>query len=357
MTTHSPDPVLRVGLVGYGLAGSVFHAPLISTTPGLSLAAVVTGNPERQAQARAEHPGVTVVDSVEGLWPLNLDLVVVASPNRLHAAHATAALEAGVAVVVDKPLAVSADEARSLNDLAERLGLLLSVFQNRRWDGDFRTVAELVRSGRLGTVHRFESRFERWRPQLKGGWRESGDPTEAGGLLYDLGSHLVDQALTLFGPVAEVYAELDCRRSGAQADDDAFVALRHGNGTRSHLWMSAVAGSLGPRFRVLGSDSAYVCQGLDGQEAALRAGRTPADDDWGVVPASGYGLLGAGDDAAPYPTVPGGYQHYYAGVAEALHGRAPVPVEGRDAVATLEVLEAARRSAAERRVVAPGADR
>ena len=351
MTTPPTDPALRVGLVGYGLAGSVFHAPLISTTDGLTLAAVVTGNPERQAQAQAEHPGVTVVDSIDGLWPLNPDLVVVASPNRLHVAHARAALEAGVAAVVDKPLAASADEARPLVELAERLGLPLSVFQNRRWDGDFRTVAELVESGRLGTVHRFESRFERWRPQLKGGWRELGDPAEAGGLLYDLGSHLVDQALSLFGPVAEVYAELDCRRPGAQADDDAFVALRHHSGTRSHLWMSAVTGSLGPRFRVLGSDGAYVCHGLDGQEAALRAGRTPADDDWGVTPPAEYGLLGAGDDAAPYPTAPGAYQRYYAGVAEALRGRAPVPVEPRDALTTLAVLAAARRSAAEQRVV------
>ncbi|QMU75427.1 Gfo/Idh/MocA family oxidoreductase [Streptacidiphilus sp. PB12-B1b] len=351
---HTPDRRLRVGLIGYGLAGSVFHAPLISTTPGLSLAAVVTANPERQAQARAEHPGVAVVDGIDGLWPLDLDLVVVASPNRLHVAHATAALEAGVAVVVDKPLAASAEEADALNAHAERLGLPLSVFQNRRWDGDFLTVAELVRSGRLGTVHRFESRFERWRPQLKGGWRELGDPAEAGGLLYDLGSHLVDQALTLFGPVAEVYAEVDCRRDGAQADDDAFVALRHANGVRSHLWMSAVTGSLGPRFRVLGSESAYVCYGLDGQEAALREGRTPADDGWGAVPESAYGLLGAGEEAAPHPTLPGRYQHYYAQVAEALHGRAPLPVEGRDAVATLAVLAAARRSAAERQLVPLG---
>jgi scyllo-inositol 2-dehydrogenase (NADP+) len=344
-------PSLRVGLIGYGLAGSVFHAPLIAATPGLSLAAVVTANAERQAQARREHPGVAVVDSVDGLWELNLDLVVVASPNRLHVAHATAALEAGVAVVVDKPLAPSAAEARELAAFAEQRGLPLSVFQNRRWDGDFLTVAGLVRSGKLGTVHRFESRFERWRPQPKGGWRESGDPAEAGGLLYDLGSHLVDQALTLFGPVTEVYAEVDCLREGSQADDDAFVALRHAGGTRSHLWMSAFAGSLGPRFRVLGSDNSYVCHGLDGQESALRAGRTPADPGWGVTRPAGYGLLGAGEDAAPHPTEHGAYQRYYAGVAEALHGRAPVPVEVDDAVAALTVLEAARLSAAEHRVV------
>ncbi|MEZ0090247.1 Gfo/Idh/MocA family oxidoreductase [Streptacidiphilus sp. EB129] len=349
------DTSLRVGLVGYGLAGSVFHAPLISTTPGLSLSAVVTANPDRQAQVRREHPGADVLDSVDQLWnrPLDrrLDLVVIASPNRSHAPTATAALRAGAAVVVDKPLAVGAAEAQALVTLAEELGLPLSVFQNRRWDGDFLTVAELVRSGKLGRVNRFESRFERWRPELKGGWRELGDPAEAGGLLYDLGSHLVDQALTLFGPATSVYAELDARRTGAEADDDAFVALTHADGTRSHLWMSAVAGSLGPRFRVLGTESSYVCDGLDGQEAALRAGRTPVDADWGVTASADYGLLGAGDAVVPYPTRAGAYQDYYAGVAQALRGLAPVPVEPRDAVAALAVLEAARRSATEGRTV------
>ncbi|MFC1415766.1 Gfo/Idh/MocA family oxidoreductase [Streptacidiphilus cavernicola] len=346
----SPSP-LRVGLIGYGVAGAVFHAPLITATPGLELAAVVSRNPERQAQIRRDHPGATVLDDVEQLWTAGLDLVVVASPNRTHVPQATAALEAGLAVVVDKPLAATAAEGEALAALAEQRGLVLSVFQNRRWDGDFRTVTELVRSGKLGRVHRFESRFERWRPQLKGGWRELGDPAEAGGLLYDLGSHLVDQALTLFGPVSEVYAELDCRRPGAQADDDAFVALRHADGTRSHLWMSAVAGSLGPRFRVLGSESAYVVDGLDGQEDALRAGGTPADPDWGAVAPADYGRLGAGDDAAPFPTLPGAYQDYYAGVAEAVRGLAPVPVQPRDAVAALTVLAAARRSAVEQRTV------
>ncbi|WP_371484712.1 Gfo/Idh/MocA family oxidoreductase [Kitasatospora sp. NBC_00315] len=342
---------LRVGLIGYGIAGSVFHAPLITTTPGLDLAAVVTSNPERRTQVHREHPGAEVVATAEDLWPLGLDLVVVASPNRSHVPLATAALQAGLPVVVDKPLAPGTAEARQLIALAEERGLPLSVFQNRRWDGDFLTVAELVRSGRLGRVHRFESRFERWRPELKGGWRELGDPAEAGGLLYDLGSHLVDQALTLFGPVARVHAETDARRSGAQTDDDTFVALTHADGTRSHLWMSATAADLGPRFRVLGSEGAYVTFGLDGQEDALRSGRTPKEADWGVTPAGHHGRLGAGDDAAEFPTLPGRYQAYYAGMVEALHGRAPVPVDPRDAVAALTVLEAARRSAVEGRTV------
>ena len=187
-----------------------------------------------------------------------LDLVVVATPNRTHVELARRALEAGLPVVVDKPLAPTAAEARELAALAEARGLLLAPFQNRRWDNDFLTLRSLLAEDALGEVYRFESRFERWRPRPKGGWRESGDPEEVGGLLYDLGSHLVDQALTLFGPAASVYAESDVRRAGAGADDDTFIALTHDNGVRSHLWMSATAAQLGPRFRVLGSRAAYV---------------------------------------------------------------------------------------------------
>ncbi|HSX96525.1 MAG TPA: Gfo/Idh/MocA family oxidoreductase, partial [Streptomyces sp.] len=216
MTGTSTGRTPRVALVGYGLAGSVFHAPLIAATEGLTLDTVVTSHPERRAQARAEFPEVRFAATVDELWGRadELDLVVVASPNKTHVPVATAALEAGLAVVVDKPVAGTAAEARELAALADSRGLLLSVFQNRRWDNDFLTLRGLLADGELGEVRRFESRFERWRPQLKGGWRESGDPAEIGGLLYDLGSHVVDQALTLFGPATLVYAESDLRRPG-----------------------------------------------------------------------------------------------------------------------------------------------
>ncbi|MFI1522759.1 Gfo/Idh/MocA family oxidoreductase [Kitasatospora cineracea] len=339
---------LNVGLVGYGIAGAVFHAPLISTTPGLRLAAVVTADPERRARAAAAHHGAALLPDTDALWAaapeLGLDLVVVASPNRTHIPLATRAVEAGLPVVVDKPLAATAAEGERLAALARERGVLLSVFQNRRWDGDFRTVRQLVDSGRLGRVNRFESRFERWRPELSGAWRELGDPAEAGGVLYDLGAHLVDQALVLFGPAERVYAELDARRTGAATDDDSFVALTHADGTRSHLWMSATAGDLGPRFRVLGSRGAYVTHGLDGQEDALRLGGTPADPDWGVRAPEHWGSFRAGDAVEPVATLPGRYQDYYAGLARALRGDGPVPVEAQDAVQALRVLEAAQRS-------------
>lgn len=356
MSTRTPNgpTSLRVGLVGYGLAGSVFHAPLIEAAEGLALTTVVTTNEERRAQVEREHPGARPVDTPEALFALHPDLVVIASPNRTHVALARAALRAGIPVVVDKPLAATAAEGQELADLAARSGLLLSVFQNRRWDHDFLTVRRLVETGELGDVLRFESRFERWRPRLKGGWRESGDPAEVGGLLYDLGSHLVDQALTLFGPATRVYAESEVRRPGAEADDDSFIALRHASGVRSHLWMSAVTARLGPRFRVLGTRAGYVKYGLDPQEAALREGRRPvstADSTWGTEPEEQWGTLGSGDEARPVPTVPGDYPAYYAGIASALREKTPPPVDAADAIAALRVLEAARRSAAEGRTV------
>ncbi|MFE2724376.1 Gfo/Idh/MocA family oxidoreductase [Kitasatospora sp. NPDC059327] len=348
------DEPFRVGLIGYGLAGSAFHAPLIAGTPGLRLDAVVTANPDRRAQLQREHPGARAVDTPEQLLadPDALDLIVIASPNRTHVPLARAALNAGLATVVDKPLAATAADAQELCTLARSRGVLLSVFQNRRWDGDFLTAARLVREGALGRVHRFESRFERFRPKPKAGWRELADPAEVGGTLYDLGSHLVDQALALFGPVETVYAEIDVRRDGAVVDDDAFLALTHASGTRSHLWTSAITPLAGPRLRVLGDTAGYVKSGMDPQEADLRAGHRPdgtgrAGTPWGVDQPSHYGTLGTDESATALPTDPGDYPAFYTGIAAALASPGtPPPVDPRDAVATLTVLEAARASAA-----------
>ncbi|MEV8393947.1 MULTISPECIES: Gfo/Idh/MocA family oxidoreductase [unclassified Streptomyces] len=345
----------RVGLVGYGLAGSVFHAPLIAATDGLVLDTVVTSSQERREQARAEFPGVRFAASPDELWQRadSLDLIVIASPNKTHVPIATAALKAGLPVVVDKPVAGSAAEARELAALAEERGLLLSVFQNRRWDNDFLTLTRLVAAGELGDIQRFESRFERWRPQLKGGWRESGAAEEIGGLLYDLGSHVVDQALVLFGPAVRVYAEADARRPGSETDDDTFIAITHANGVRSHLYASATTAQLGPRFRVLGSTAGYVKYGLDPQEADLREGRRPGKGTgWGVEPESLWGRIGAGESPLtggghPVETEPGDYPAYYAGIATALREGTAPPVTAHEAAAALDVLEAARRSARE----------
>ncbi|MER5807952.1 Gfo/Idh/MocA family oxidoreductase [Streptomyces sp. NPDC002033] len=358
-TPTTPTSPLRVALIGYGLAGSVFHAPLVSATEGLVLDTVVTSDPGRRAQAREAYPDVRFAASPDELWERAAGggddapgLVVIASPNKTHVPLATAALTAGIPVVVDKPLAATAAEARELAALADRTGTFLSVFQNRRWDNDFLTLRRLLADGELGDVQRFESRFERWRPQLKGGWRESGAPEEIGGLLYDLGSHVVDQALVLFGPAVRVYAEADVRRPGAQTDDDTFIAITHAGGVRSHLYVSATAAQLGPRFRVLGSRAGYVKYGLDPQEAALREGLRPDRADgalWGEEPPHLWGRLGSGESpltggGIPVPTEHGDYPAYYKAVAEALRTGGPAPVSAHEAADCLAVLEAARRS-------------
>ena len=327
---------LRVALIGYGTGGAVFHAPLISAAPELDLAAVVTADPARQAEVSGRYPRAEILDSPDPVWTGGYDLVVVTTPNRAHVPLARAALDAGLPVVVDKPVAPTAAEARSLAG-----GPLVVPFHNRRWDGDFRTVAALAADGTLGRVLRFESRFTRWRPQPKPGWKETADPAAAGGVLYDLGSHLVDQAITLFGPPVDVYAELDVRRPGAAAVDDAFVALTHADGVRSHLWMSAISADLGPRFRVLGDKAAYTSYGLDGQEEQLRDGLTPAARGFGVTPPEAYGMVGTPGRSAPHRTEPGRYQDFYPQVAAAVRGEAPPPVSLADAVLGLEVIESA----------------
>ncbi|MEU6559285.1 Gfo/Idh/MocA family protein [Nocardia nova] len=339
---------LRAAVVGYGLAGAIFHAPLIAADPAMTVAVIVTSSAERTERARQEHPAARILATSAELFadPADIDLVVIATPNRSHAPLALQAIVAGLPVVVDKPFAVTSSEAEQVIAAADKAGLPLSVFHNRRWDSDFRTVQKLVTDGSLGQVQRFESRLERWRPAPKGGWRELGTTAEGAGNLYDLGSHLIDQALTLFGPVANVYCELDHRRGGVNADDDAFLALSHTSGVRSHLWMSAVAAQHGPRFRVLGSDSAYVTHSTDPQEDALRAGHRPVPGQpWGTVDPAHEGQLGTPDNTRPIPTIPGDWRLFYRMMTEAITNGGPVPVDARDAVETLKILERAQTAA------------
>jgi scyllo-inositol 2-dehydrogenase (NADP+) len=339
---------VRVALIGYGLGGASFHAPLIATTPGMRLATIVTRNPERRAQAAREHPQANIVDSVQAIWDRSAqdhDVVVVTTSNDAHASLAKDALAAGLPVVVDKPLAVTASQAREVIAEARRRNLFLTVYHNRRWDSELLTVKRLLAEQAFGDVLRFESRLERWRPQPKGGWRERGEPELAGGLLYDLGTHLIDQALHLFGPVTGVYAELDRRRPGMQVDDDVFLALTHASGVRSHLSATAISAQPLARMRVLGSRSAYVKVQSDIQEAALRSGGRPDQPGWGEEPREHWGLLGVGDAATPVRSEPGAYQQFYAGVVASLRDGAPPPVDPEDAVAGLEIIEAAKSQA------------
>jgi predicted dehydrogenase len=249
-------------------------------------------------------------------------------------------------VVVDKPLAASVADASRLVEAASAAGRVAAVFHNRRWDGDFLTLRRLVAEGRLGSLWRLESRFERWRASVRSeSWRERADPEDAGGLLFDLGSHLIDQALLLCGPVARVFAELEVRRPGASVDDDTFVALEHRGGARTHLWMSQTAAQAGPRFRALGSSGAYVKWGLDVQEAALRAGARADSPGFGVEARSAWGLVGAGEELEPVETEPGRYVAFYEELERAIRTGAPPPVPLEAGVEVLRVIEAALESA------------
>lgn len=348
----------RVGLIGYGLAGRVFHAPLIEATAGLEISAIVTADPARAAQARADHPAARVDAGVDRVLagPDRVDLVVLATPNASHLPLGLQAIEAGVPVVVDKPLAAAVADGRRLLARAAQARVPVTVFQNRRWDGDFRTLQVLLDGGRLGRVHRFESRFERWSPQVDPGrWREDPHPSQAGGVLVDLGAHLIDQALVLFGPATSVYAEQDRRRPGSAVDDDSFIALTHANGVRSQLWTSRLAAQPGPRFRLLGALAGYLSYGLDPQEGQLAAGLRPGAPDWGRRDRDPMGTLVADGREEAVPLLPGQYQSFYAGLVAALDGKQPLPIDPADSLVVLEIIEAARRSAEEGQVLAlPG---
>ena len=334
---------IRTAIIGFGTSGRIFHAPFLAHDEAFSLDAIVTSNDARRAEASSEHPGARLLDDPKALWREadRLDLVVIGSPSGTHRELATAALEAGLDVVVDKPLVATAVEGEALIARAADLGRRLTVFQNRRWDGDFQTLRQLVETGELGDVRRFESRFEWWQPQPKPGWKSAATVAEAGGILYDLGTHLIDQALQLFGPVEGVHAEVRTRRESAAADDDAFLTLEHRSGVLSHLSMSAVAPVFGPRFHVLGSRAGYQSWGLDRQEPALIAGSRPGDPGFGETPEERWGVLGAGAEQRRIPTLRGDYGAFYRALAEALRSGGPLPVDPADAIAALRIIERA----------------
>ncbi len=344
----SDDEPVRFGLVGYGFGGRYFHAPLLAAAPGVDFLGVVTTSPARRAQVTAEHPAAAAFDSLVALRDAGAEAVAISTPADTHTPLTDQALDLGLAVVCDKPFALDAAAARASVRRAEDRGLALSPYQNRRWDSDFRTVRRLADAGTLGELRSLESRFERLAP-------EQGPGSAGGGTLRDFGSHLVDQALVLMGPVDTVVAHWSVRDSGL--DDDVLVVLQHTAGGRSVLAGSWRQGAPGPRFRVTGSTGSYVVGGVDGQEDALVAGRSPATDGarWGVEPESAWGAVHRGGaQGSPVPTERGRWDTFYPAFADAVRGQGPVPVEPRDAVATAVVLDAARRSATEGIVVRLG---
>ena len=338
---------ITTGVIGYGLAGRVFHTPFLEASADFSLRMIATGDHTRRDQASSRYPGTEIVSSPEELLSRasELDLIVLATPSHTHRKLGEEAFAAGAAVVVDKPFAPSSVDAEALIDASTRANLPLNVFQNRRWDGDFLTIQELVASGRLGRIHRFESTFERWSPTRRERWQDRTTAEAGGGIIFDIGSHLIDQATVLFGPVIDLHAEMSPVRDGAVSEDDAFLSLLHANGVRSHLSMSSVAALSGPRFRVLGTAGAYSVDGLDGQEAALKDGVLPSDPDYGATPSSSWGTLSDGHPER-IPTLRGDYAAFYSGVAAAIRGEAAPPVDPHDALEVVRIIEWAHRVAA-----------
>jgi predicted dehydrogenase len=352
---------LRVGLVGFGYAGRTFHAPLLCSTPGLQLIAVSSRQPEAVHAALGTAVEV-LADPLALVRHPALDLVVVASPNDTHHPLTLAALQAGKAVVVDKPFALDAAQAEALVREAEARGQLLSVFHNRRWDGDFLGVAALLQAGELGRIAHAELHFDRFRPQVRTRWREAAGP--GGGLWIDLGPHLIDQALQLFGPPQAISADIATLRDGGQADDCFSARLRYASGLRVTLGASMIAAQPGPRFLLQGLHGSAIKWGLDTQEGALKAGRRPDPTQpqaWGHDPQP-LQLQRARDAVAPEALSPdtrpvphGCYGAYYAAVRDALRGQAPNPVPAREALAVMQWLDLGRRSAQERRELQAGA--
>ncbi len=350
-TTRAPT---RVGLIGFGLGGATFHAPFIARTPGLALCAVMTSDAARRAAVQAQYPDAQVVPDLAALLAMTprLDLIAISSPNASHYPLARSALEAGRHVVVDKPFSATPAQARELANIAQQQGILAMPFQNRRWDGDFLTLQRLLRDDTLGRIFRFESRFDRWRPTPKPGWLLVDGRARGEDMLHDIATHLVDQALVLFGRVTHVYAELMARHAGVMTNDDVFLALTHASGVSSHLYMSAMAGQPGPRMSVFGSRAAYMKHGLDVQEEQLKAGLRAGDPGYGEEPESRWGSIVGPDINEVVRTAAGTYEQFYAGVARAVREGAAQPVPAADVVAGLEVIEAAYLSHEESRVVA-----
>ena len=336
---------IRVGLIGYGYASKTFHAPLISGTPGMTLAAVASSD---ENKVQADWPALPVVSGPERILnDPNIDLVVIPTPNDTHFPLAKAALEAGKHVVVDKPFTVTLSQARELEALAKSGGRLLSVFHNRRWDSDFLTVKALINEGLLGEVGYFESHFDRYRPQVRNRWREQGGP--GSGIWYDLAPHLLDQVVNLFGLPVSMQVDLAQLRPGSQSTD-YFHAVLAWPQRRVVLHGTLVAAAETARFIIHGSRGSYVKYGLDPQEERLKSGERLPQEDWGYDMRDGVLTRAEGEDITEesWLTLPGNYPAYYAAIRDALNGSGTNPVPASQAIQIMELIELGLESARHR---------
>jgi len=330
---------VRVGIAGYGLAGRSFHAPLLKGC-GFEVATILTGNSTRARQAKEDFPLTKVVDNLNDFLVQGLDLVVVASANMAHAEQSLAAIKAGIPVVVDKPMGRSLAETELILSAAAKAQIPVTTFFNRLWDSDALTIKKVVANGLIGKPFRLDSRFERFRPQLNlASWRESETAENGGGLLLDLQTHLLSTALDWFGPARLTYANI--RSIRGNSEDDVVLNLAHVSGVDSYLSVSAIAGSPGPRIRLLGSEGALIVEDLDSQEALLRAGEFPEGGTWSV-PTSSKAYIQRGDSREEIETVPGNYGHFYLAVRDALEGKGAWPISADQIIEVASLIDKAR---------------
>jgi len=339
--------MLNVGLVGFGFAGKTFHAPVIRVVEGLRLTTIVQRHGGGAPDPR--YPDTDFVHSVDELLRRAIDLVVIATPNTSHHPIAKQCLEAGRHVVIDKPFTTTIAEAEELVRLGDVKRRVLSAYQNRRYVGDFITLRALLSEGVLGRVTTFESHFDRFRPELRpGAWREQ--PLPGSGLWFDLGAHLLDQALVLFGIPQAISADIRIERPGAAADDAFDVALHYPH-MRAYVRASMLAAAPGPTFAVHGTKGSFIKFGLDPQEAALKSGRLPDEPGWDTEAPEMYGRLTTPEGTRTVATTPSTFTHYYENVRDAILGKAQLAVTAEQALDVMRGLELAVASSQKRCVL------
>jgi scyllo-inositol 2-dehydrogenase (NADP+) len=337
--------MIDVGLIGFGLAGRAFHAPVIRAVPGLRLAAILQRS---GSEAAEQYPEVRIVRSVEELLSIeSVRLIVIATPNDTHYPFARQCLAAGRDVVVDKPFTTTLAEAVALVQFAQQSGRLLTVYQNRRYDGDFQAIRQLVAGGALGRIVRFETNYDRFRPQIRpGAWREKSGPGT--GILFDLGPHLIDHALMLFSFPEAIMGDVRIERDNAVTDDAFDIVLHYPGGMRALLRATMLAASPRPRFVLHGTRGGFFKQSFDPQEANLRRGSIPKDAPWGAEPEADWGVLTVYDGENPtqrrIPSGTGDYRDFYANVRDAILGKATLAVTPQHALDVMRMLELARQS-------------
>jgi len=341
---------IKVGLIGYGLSGATFHAPLLSVLDEFEIVKVVTS---KQDVVKKDLGDTRVVNSLEEiLEDTAIDLVVITTPSGLHFEMAKQSLLSGKHVILEKPMVVETKEAEELIQIAKEKNLLLSVYHNRRWDNDFLTVKKLINDGTLGEINTYQVHFDRFRPVVRDRWREKQGP--GSGMLFDLGSHLIDQALHLFGLPQYVQADVFAQRENGEVDDYFHLVLSYEK-LRVILHSGSIVPNNGPRFQIHGSNGSFIKYGIDGQESTLKEGEKPIDDSWGADEPQFYGKLvtveGEKENHEIIPTVHGSYVTYYKEIAESILKGKEAPVTAHEGLSVIRIIEAARKSSTEKRAI------